>query len=225
MRRVSRRSAFTLKNGQNAIALNNQFKTLTATSSCTAGKMHASMIRTTCAGLPLVNSAGTSITCYTAEDIQTCIAATGASDPDTDATAPLINNSITGSAITANATVTNSTTATSSAGNFVNATTSYFAAPQQLNSDGLIIGRPRSRKWNPLLRSTRQPQRTRKKFIAFQGIDAPAVNGIVTVTLTKGLPAGFYRLCSINTAANHQPVIVPVAQHGSLDDCVYFTAQ
>lgn len=36
-----------------------------------------------------------------------------------------------------------------------------------------------------------------------------------------GLAEGAYRLCSINTAANHQPAIVPVAQHGSLDDCVY----
>ena len=39
--------------------------------------------------------------------------------------------------------------------------------------------------------------------------------------MTGGIPAGAYRLCSINSSSNHQPVIVPVAQHGSLDDCVY----
>jgi hypothetical protein len=30
-------------------------------------------------------------------------------------------------------------------------------------------------------------------------------------------------MSSINTASNHQPVLVAVAQHGSLDDVVYFT--
>ena len=29
---------------------------------------------------------------------------------------------------------------------------------------------------------------------------------------------------SINTAANHQPVLVAVAQHGSVDDMIYITA-
>ena len=28
-------------------------------------------------------------------------------------------------------------------------------------------------------------------------------------------------MCSINSSANHQPAIVAVAQHGSLDDCSY----
>ncbi|TFY79009.1 hypothetical protein EWM64_g5000, partial [Hericium alpestre] len=34
---------------------------------------------------------------------------------------------------------------------------------------------------------------------------------------------GTYRLSSINSAANHQPVLVAVAQHGSMDDQIYFT--
>ena len=29
-------------------------------------------------------------------------------------------------------------------------------------------------------------------------------------------------MSSINSAANHQPVLLGVAQHGSLDDAVYF---
>jgi len=51
-----------------------------------------------------------------------------------------------------------------------------------------------------------------------------AQGGILSASVAAGLPAGAYRLCSINTAANHQPALVPIAQHGSLDDCVYFTA-
>ena len=35
------------------------------------------------------------------------------------------------------------------------------------------------------------------------------------------LPAGAYRLSSINTAANHQPNLGPIAQHGSHGDMVY----
>lgn len=48
-----------------------------------------------------------------------------------------------------------------------------------------------------------------------------AQNGVLTADVTAGLPAGTYRLASINTAANHQPALVAVAQHGALDDMVY----
>jgi hypothetical protein len=43
----------------------------------------------------------------------------------------------------------------------------------------------------------------------------------LSASVPNGVPAGAYRICSINTAANHQPVLVAIAQHGSLDDCVY----
>jgi len=62
------------------------------------------------------------------------------------------------------------------------------------------------------------------KFAFFKGLNDAAKGGILTASVAAGLPAGAYRLCSINTAANHQPALVPIAQHGSLDDCVYFTA-
>ena len=61
------------------------------------------------------------------------------------------------------------------------------------------------------------------RFAFFKGVNGAAQNGIVTADVTNGLPAGVYRLASINAAANHQPVVVAVAQHGSLDDMVYFT--
>ncbi|KAF9454925.1 hypothetical protein P691DRAFT_780284 [Macrolepiota fuliginosa MF-IS2] len=108
-------------------------------------------------------------------------------------------------------------------GAFVNAQENYFAAPQQLNGQGTIIGH--SHVVAELLDSVDQTTPTDpKKFAFFKGLNAAAVNGVLTADVTDGLPAGAYRLCSINSSSNHQPVIVAVAQHGSLDDCVYFTA-
>lgn len=86
---------FHLQNGQDAQKLNASFKTLSATSSCTAGQnacvnggfaqcVNGQFAVTQCAGglqcvaLPLVNSKGTSITCDTAADAAARIAATGA---------------------------------------------------------------------------------------------------------------------------------------------------
>jgi len=88
-------SSFALSNGQAAQALNAQFASLTTSSSCTAGQnacvnggfaqcVAGSFVVTQCAGgevcaaLPLVNSAGTSITCTTTADADSRIAATGA---------------------------------------------------------------------------------------------------------------------------------------------------
>jgi hypothetical protein len=107
-------------------------------------------------------------------------------------------------------------------GAFVNAAANYFAAPQQVNANGQIIGH--SHITIDQLASLDDTSPTDpKKFAYFKGLNAAAQNGVLTASVDKGLPAGFYRLASINTAANHQPVLVPVAQHGSLDDAVYFT--
>jgi hypothetical protein len=109
-------------------------------------------------------------------------------------------------------------------GNFVNAEENYFAAPQQVNGQGQIIGH--SHVVVEALSALDQTTPTNpKNFAFFKGLNDPAVNGILTADVTAGLPAGFYKLSSINTAANHQPVLVPIAQHGSLDDAVYFTVQ
>ncbi|RXW14392.1 hypothetical protein EST38_g11466 [Candolleomyces aberdarensis] len=107
-------------------------------------------------------------------------------------------------------------------GFFTNAQASYFAAPQQLNGQGQIQGHSHVViEKIPTLESG-QPTNP-KEFAFFKGLNAAAAGGVLTADVTDGLPAGFYRLASINTASNHQPVIVPVAQHGSLDDMVYFT--
>ncbi|KAJ7590008.1 hypothetical protein C8J56DRAFT_1014222 [Mycena floridula] len=108
-------------------------------------------------------------------------------------------------------------------GNFVNAKENYFAAPQKLNGQGQIIGHTHIT-IDPLPSLDATQPTEPLNFAYFKGVDQAAVNGAVSVTLDKGLPAGAYRLCTINSSANHQPVIVAIAQHGSLDDCVYFSA-
>jgi len=106
-------------------------------------------------------------------------------------------------------------------GNFVNAAQNYYSAPQQLNDQGIIRGHSHVVIQKlPALDSTDilNPE----DFAFFKGLNAAANSeGILTADVTDGLPAGVYKLSSINTAANHQPVLAPVAQHGSLDDAVY----
>jgi hypothetical protein len=107
-------------------------------------------------------------------------------------------------------------------GNFVNAASNYFSAPQQLNAQGQIIGH--SHVVIEALDSITQTTPTDPtKFAFFLGLNAAAQNGVLSADVTAGLPAGSYKLTSINSAANHQPVLVPVAQHGSTEDSVYFT--
>ncbi|KAG6823914.1 hypothetical protein H0H87_012877, partial [Tephrocybe sp. NHM501043] len=105
-------------------------------------------------------------------------------------------------------------------GFFVNAQENYFAAPQQLNAQGQIKGH--SHVVIETLTSLDQTTPSDpKKFAFFKGLNAAAQGGKLTADVTAGLPAGVYKLSSINTSANHAPVIVPVAQHGSLDDAIY----
>lgn len=108
------------------------------------------------------------------------------------------------------------------AGNFVNAQANYYAAPQQLNAQGVIIGHTHF-VIEPLQSLTQTTPLDNTKFAFFQGVNTAAVNGVVSVTVASGLPVGIYKLSSINAAANHQPVLAPVAQHGSLDDVIYFS--
>jgi hypothetical protein len=105
-------------------------------------------------------------------------------------------------------------------GNFVNAESNYFAAPQQLNGGGQIIGHSHVvvEKLDSITQTTPTNPNT---FAFFKGLNAKAQGGVLSAPVTSGLPAGTYRLASINTAANHQPALVPIAQHGSLDDAVY----
>jgi len=107
-------------------------------------------------------------------------------------------------------------------GNFVNAASNYYAAPQQVNAAGDVIGHSHFViEEIESLSATNVTDPTH--FAFFKGVNEVAQNGVLTADVTAGLPAGFYKMSSINAAANHQPVLVAIAQHGGLDDCVYFT--
>jgi hypothetical protein len=61
-----------------------------------------------------------------------------------------------------------------------------------------------------------------QNFIFFKGVNDKAdAQGNVKVDVTGGVKPGAYRMCTIVASQTHQPAIVPIAQHGSLDDCVY----
>ncbi|GAA6047143.1 hypothetical protein NBRC10513_003824 [Rhodotorula toruloides] len=107
-------------------------------------------------------------------------------------------------------------------GNFVNAQQNYFAAPQNVDQNGVIIGHSHV-VIEPVDSLTTTTVSDPTQFAFFKGLNDAAQNGILSATVTGGLPAGTYKLSSINSAANHQPALVGVAQHGSLDDAVYFT--
>ncbi|KAJ7263502.1 hypothetical protein C8J57DRAFT_1436339 [Mycena rebaudengoi] len=108
-------------------------------------------------------------------------------------------------------------------GVFTNALKTYFAAPQTLDANGLIIGHSHVVIESVIesLTSLIQTEPTDPKKLIFFKVHSSVMPGVPGVDVTKGVPAGAYRICTINSSSNHQPVIVPIAQHGSLDDCVY----
>ncbi|EHK23963.1 uncharacterized protein TRIVIDRAFT_117265, partial [Trichoderma virens Gv29-8] len=109
-------------------------------------------------------------------------------------------------------------------GTFTNATSTYYAAPQDIDGNGNIIGHTHVtvQSTGNSLNPTQPLDPT--QFVFFKGInDAGNGQGLLSATVTGGLPAGNYRVCSMSSAANHQPVLMPVAQRGAQDDCVRFT--
>ncbi|KAK3322085.1 hypothetical protein B0H66DRAFT_574469 [Apodospora peruviana] len=106
------------------------------------------------------------------------------------------------------------------AGSFTNAVAAYYSAPQTLQ-DGLIVGHTHVT-IQDMGNNQQPPDPTLFSF--FKGInDNGNGQGTLNTTVTGGLAAGNYRLCTLTSAANHQPVIMPVAQRGAQDDCVRFT--
>ncbi|KAJ7766621.1 hypothetical protein B0H16DRAFT_1522018 [Mycena metata] len=109
-------------------------------------------------------------------------------------------------------------------GNFANEEVTYMTAPQQLDSSGQILGHPfivveavtslssATTVLNPIL------------FTFFKGITGVADStGVLTTIIDSGFPVGHYRLSSIVTTTNGQPVLLPVLNHGAVDDAIYFT--
>jgi hypothetical protein len=107
------------------------------------------------------------------------------------------------------------------AGHFTNPDTTFYGAPQRLNAGNDILGHPHFVIENLSSVTSTDPSDP-SKFVFFKGVDTAAdSDGNVSVNVTGGLPVGEYKLSSINSAANHQPVLVGVAQHGTLDDQIY----
>ncbi|KAK2075315.1 hypothetical protein P8C59_009449 [Phyllachora maydis] len=109
-------------------------------------------------------------------------------------------------------------------GSFTNAASTYYSAPQNLNGAGKIIGHTHVtiQDVGKSLHPTTPLDAT--KFAFFKGInDAGDGNGLLTTVVTGGLPAGNYRVCTMSSSSNHQPVLMPVAQRGAQDDCKYFS--
>lgn len=110
------------------------------------------------------------------------------------------------------------------AGTFTNPDSTYYSAPQDLDSTGAIIGHTHVvvQDTGNSLNPTAALDAT--QFAFFKGInDAGNGKGLLSADVAGGLPAGNYRACSMTGAANHQPVLMPVAQRGAQDDCVRFT--
>ncbi|TVY84834.1 hypothetical protein LSUE1_G000598 [Lachnellula suecica] len=110
------------------------------------------------------------------------------------------------------------------AGTFTNAAATYYSAPQDLNGQGQIIGHTHVTVQD--LGNSLAPKVAPDpvSFAFFKGInDAGNNKGLLSATVTGGLPAGNYRVCSMSSSANHQPVLMPVAQRGAQDDCQKFT--
>jgi hypothetical protein len=106
-------------------------------------------------------------------------------------------------------------------GTFTNAQKTYFANPQQLNAKGQIIGHTHI-VVEAIDSLTTTKLTNPKNFIFFKGVNTPQdAQGNVAVDVAGGVKAGAYRMCTIVSSQTHQPAIVPIAQHGSLDDCVY----
>ena len=104
-------------------------------------------------------------------------------------------------------------------GFFTNAQKNYFSAPQQVDGSGTIIGHSHITV-DPIANFQDTKPTDPEQFKFFKGLNDKAVNGELNAEVF-GLKAGFYRMSTINSAANHQPVLAPVAQHGSSDDAVY----
>ena len=109
------------------------------------------------------------------------------------------------------------------AGSFTNAKLTYYSAPQDLTSSGQVIGHTHItvQSLGDCFNPKTPPDPT--AFVFFKGInDNGDGNGLLSTTVTGGLPKGHYRVCTMTSSSNHQPVLMPVAQRGAQDDCQRF---
>src|SRR5439155_26856957 len=98
-------------------------------------------------------------------------------------------------------------------GHFTNAQLTYYSAPQDLDNNGNIIGHTHVTVQDLGKSLTPNTPPDPKTFVFFKGInDAGNGNGRLSAIVSGGLPAGNYRVCTMASSSNHQPVLMPVAQ-------------
>jgi hypothetical protein len=102
----------------------------------------------------------------------------------------------------------------------VNSDTNFLAAPQQLDASGTVIGH-----YHIVIEQLDALNSTAvndvRNFTFFKVVADTAAAGLVKTSVPKGLPEGFYRVFASVHASNHQPVLSPIAQRGSLNDAAY----
>ena len=88
---------------------------------------------------------------------------------------------------------------------FTNPMNTYMSSPQVVNAAGDVIGHSHIviERLADGFNQTTPTDPT--KFEVFQGLNAPAVNGVLAWEVTPGLDSGHYRIAVIHTGANHQP--------------------
>jgi len=102
-------------------------------------------------------------------------------------------------------------------GNFDDPNSQYYTFAQQLDKEGVIKGHDHITIQS--LNGNNPPDA--QKFDFFKGLNDPAVNGVLSVAVAAGLPTrGQKRICTMVGSFAHQPLIMPVAQRGSQDDCI-----
>jgi transcription initiation factor TFIID subunit 15 len=109
-------------------------------------------------------------------------------------------------------------------GQFTNPANTYFTSPQQLDDQGLVRGHVHVTIQDMGGSFTPSSPLEAKNFVMFKGVNnVGAADGSLSAVVKEGLPKGYYRVCTMTAASNHQPVIMPVAQRGSQDDCTKFS--
>ncbi|KAJ7270185.1 hypothetical protein C8J57DRAFT_305191 [Mycena rebaudengoi] len=107
-------------------------------------------------------------------------------------------------------------------GVYVNPSKNFLAAPQTLDSNGKIVGH-----YHLVIEELDSLNSTTlndiQKFVFHQIVKNSDTNGSIKTSISDGLPEGFYRMTATIHAANYQPIVGPVSQHGSFNDASYFT--
>ena len=100
-----------------------------------------------------------------------------------------------------------------------------YAAPQQVKN-GKVVGHTHVTVQDLGRSLTPKRPLDPTRFVFFEGFnDLGDGKDRLSATVTGGLPAGNYRVCTMVSSSNHQPVLMPVALRGAQDDCQKFVVQ